>query len=422
MANGSWRFGDACRRGGRRHRFRPRSRGGGGEIYAQNVRGVEYSPSNVTLPGNDAAAWAGLDVIGAASGPTLSLPESGGTGTYDLALIPGPLEPGGGDLPTDWTCVGVSIKAIGEHADLVAISPINLKFDRDNYSQHLTVTVTVNSNADDDIDAERTVNLQHRTDQNADCLDRPNAVIADVEIVNDDQRGVEYSGAVTMDENGTGEYTVRLTSQPEGAEGDVRVRMRLGDGYDFFGGVDEADHQLVFTHGNWNIRQTVHLKGKYDPHFRGDQTFQVYHAVSGPGYDNLTNAENPTVGVNVDESDEISLYGADFENIDDWGDEVMVDLRLFTGSRPYSKVSVRMSGDIFDARKVTLQPHHYKYGRPITLGFVMDNPVAVATLTANSNDPDYHGLVTEIRASRDANGQIQFEVVAMPKITGPGPF
>ena len=115
-----------------------------------------------------------------------------------------------------------------------------------------------------------------------------------VNINDDDSRGVTVSkSSLTVNEGGTGTYTVVLASQPTG---DVKVTPSRSSG--------DADvtvsGALTFTPNNWSSAQTVTVSAAQDLDSNND-TAVMGHAVSGGDYGSET-ARSVTVTVTDDES------------------------------------------------------------------------------------------------------------------------
>ena len=115
-----------------------------------------------------------------------------------------------------------------------------------------------------------------------------------VNINDDDSRGVTVSkSSLTVNEGGTGTYTVVLDSQPTG---DVKVTPSRSSG--------DADvtvsGALTFTPDNWSSAQTVTVSAAQDLDSNND-TAVMGHAVSGGDYGSET-AGSVTVTVTDDES------------------------------------------------------------------------------------------------------------------------
>ena len=115
-----------------------------------------------------------------------------------------------------------------------------------------------------------------------------------VNINDDDSRGVTVSkSSLTVNEGGTGTYTVVLASQPTG---DVKVTPSRSSG--------DADvtvsGALTFTPNNWSSAQTVTVSAAQDLDSNND-TAVMGHAVSGGDYGSET-AGSVTVTVTDDES------------------------------------------------------------------------------------------------------------------------
>ena len=121
-------------------------------------------------------------------------------------------------------------------------------------------------------------------------------------------KGVTLSeSALTIDEGGTGTYTVQLDSEPTGNIGTVTVTFNEPTDNSH---VTTAPEFLTFTPLNWNIPQTVTVTA-LEEEDAGDDEATVTHSVSGAFYGGRVTAadvtdsvtDNDTRGVTLSESD-----------------------------------------------------------------------------------------------------------------------
>ena len=115
---------------------------------------------------------------------------------------------------------------------------------------------------------------------------------ATVTVTDDDEREVTVSGSpLTMNEGGTGAYTVVLTSQPTN---DVTITPS-SDNTD----VTFTPATLTFTVANWNTVQTVSVMAMPDTD-NADDTATITHTATGADYQGITVASvTVTVSENV---------------------------------------------------------------------------------------------------------------------------
>jgi len=209
--------------------------------------------------------------------------DEGGTGAYTVVLD---TRPAGGD---------VTVTPDSSDPGVASVSGA-LTFDSGNWSTAQTVTLT---GVDDGNVADGTAAVAHAV-RGAD-YDLVTAAGVEVTVTDDDEVGVRISDAgLTIDEGGTGTYTVVLDSEPAG--GEVTVTPSGGDN-----GVATVSGALTFTDANWNTHQTVTLTGTEDDDAAAG-TVTVTHAVAGADYDSV-NARD--VEVTVTDDDEVGVRISD---------------------------------------------------------------------------------------------------------------
>ena len=128
-------------------------------------------------------------------------------------------------------------------------------------------------------------------------------------IVDNDEAGVEVRPtAVNVPEGGTGEYTLRLTSQQSD---DVTITVTVPADTDLTAGATT----YTFTSDNWDQSQTVTLTAAEDADITDDEV-SVTHAASGGGYDSVS---VDGVDVTIQENDFPTLTIADSDALEDSG-------------------------------------------------------------------------------------------------------
>ena len=198
--------------------------------------------------------------------------EEGGSGHYTVVLD---------SQPTDEVTVAIR----GASGDVTA-SPASLLFTRANYSTAQTVTVTAAE--DDDAVTDTAVTLTHSASGGGYGTVRIEAVT--VSISEDDEAGVTLSpSSLTVEEGGSGNYTVVLDSQPVG--GEVTVTPGSADS----SVLTVIPTALRFTAANWNTAQTVTVTAVEDDD-TDEETVRVSHAVSGGDYGGVV-ADSVTVNI-----------------------------------------------------------------------------------------------------------------------------
>ena len=198
--------------------------------------------------------------------------EEGGSGNYTVVLD---------TRPTEEVTV-----TIGGVAGDVTATPASLTFTSANYSTAQTVTVTAAE--DDDAVTDTAVTLTHSASGGEYGAVSIEAVT--VSISEDDEAGVTLSpSSLTIEEGGSGNYTVVLDSQPVG--GEVTVTPGSADS----SVLAVSPTALRFTAANWNTAQTVTVTAVEDDD-TDEETVRVSHAVSGGDYGGVV-ADSVTVTI-----------------------------------------------------------------------------------------------------------------------------
>ena len=210
-----------------------------------NIAGVA-----VTVTDNDTA---GATV----SETTLTITE-GGSGSYTVKLAAQPT-----------SNVVISVTASG-NTDVTA-SPATLTFTTSNWSTAQTVTVRA---AQDDDAVDDTAAIAHAVDaaQSANEYDNVNIAGVAVTVTDDDTAGATVSKTtLTVNEGGSGSYTVVLNTQPTS---DVVISVTASGNTD----VTASPATLTFTTSNWSTAQTVTVRAAQDDDAVNDAA-AIAHAV-----------------------------------------------------------------------------------------------------------------------------------------------
>ncbi len=233
---------------------------GGGDYEGVSAPGVTVSVTDNDTPG----------VVISESPLTI---DEGGTGTYTMKLN---TEPTGN--------VTVTIHDPVDNTD-VTTDPATLTFTTLNWKDPQTVTVTVQEDDDAGNDEATVTHSISGADYGSVTADN-----VTVSVTDNDTRGVTISESpLTIDEGGTGTYTVRLDTEPTGI-----VTVTINDPTDNTD-VTTGPATLTFTTLNWKNPQTVTVTAREDDD-AGDDGATVTHSVSGAGYGSVT-ADNVTVSV-----------------------------------------------------------------------------------------------------------------------------
>ena len=187
--------------------------------------------------------------------------------------------------PSDDATVTIGVPS---NTDLTA-QPETLTFTPDNWDEPQNVTVTC---AEDDDAKDDKASVSHTVSGvDYECV---RASFVSIKVTDNDTKGVTLSeSALTIDEGGTGTYTVQLDSEPTGDVGTVIVT--INDPTDNIH-VTTAPEFLTFTILNWNIPQTVTVTA-LEEEDAGDDEATVTHSVSGAFYGGRVTAADVTVSV-----------------------------------------------------------------------------------------------------------------------------
>ena len=244
-----------------------------------------------TVSGGDYGSVTADDVVvtvtdNSVQGITVSLSSltitEGSTSTYTVELD---------TIPTGTVTVGI---ASSSGAD-VTTSPSSLSFTATTWSTAQTVTVTA---VDDKIDEDaETVNLTHSA--SGGDYGSVTAVTVAVTVDDNDTRSVTVTPtSLTINEGGTGTYSVKLGTQPT-----AEVTVTVNDPTNTDVTADPAT--LTFTTSNWATAQTVTVSAAEDGD-ASDDTATVTHTFGGGDYASFA-ASNVTVTVTDDDTPGVTV-------------------------------------------------------------------------------------------------------------------
>ena len=192
-----------------------------------------------------------------------------------------------GDLTVPLT-VPVDIKERG--AFLADGAPTEVTFAVDAATTTLLVATDDDQRdeADGAVSATITSGTTHRAGESASVTvsvtDNGESASATVPVIDNDERGVTVTPTeLTVDEGGSGSYTVVLDTEPAA---DVTVAIQVPDNADI--AVDKTE--LTFTADNWNTSQTVAVTAAQDADAVTDDPVTITHIVSGGDYEDVTAA------------------------------------------------------------------------------------------------------------------------------------
>ena len=254
-------------------------------------------------------------------------------------------------------------------------------------------------------------------------------VTAEVDVtVNDDDTAalVTVPGSLTISEDGSGRFTVKLATQPSQQ---VSVTVSSAD----TAAVSVPAGTLTFTTGNWSTAQSVSVGGVDDADAR-DETVTVTLTASGGGYGGVT-AE---VDVTVDDDDTAALVTVpgSLTISEDGSGRFTVKL----ATQPSQQVSVTVSSADTAAVSVpagtlTFTTGNWSTAQSVSVGGVDDadarDETVTVTLTASGggyggvtaevdvtvNDDDTAALVTvpgSLTISEDGSGRFTVKLATQP--------
>ena len=208
----------------------------------------------------------------------------GGSMTYFVTLSAPP--------PADQTVL-VNLSVAGP----ASVNPAQAVFESTTPDNSVTITVTPFSDSDSD---DASVTISHSVDPSDgsgyESATAPSNV--SVTIKDDEAPGVVVSRtALSVDENGTATYTVRLTTAPSSGE---TVTISLAGT-----GVNLSATSLVFDDGTFSSEQTVTVTGHADLNDQDDMATVVHTVASSGGDQDYDGVTASTVNITVKEpSDE----------------------------------------------------------------------------------------------------------------------
>ena len=245
---------------------------------------------------------------------------------------------------------------VGGTNDAVSVTGSPLTFTPGNWNEMQTVTVTADQDDDATTDI---VTLTHGVTGYGDVTSGPTVVVT---ATDNDTPGLIFNpAAVTVNEDGTSQYTVALATQPTAT---VTVAITAG------GDVTTNPASLTFTTINWNTAQPVTVTAAEDADGNND-TQALTHTAGGGDYDTVTGTVTVTVTDNDPPGVRISTTTLRIAE----GSQATYTVRLNT--QPTGNVTITVGGTN-DAVSVT--------GSPLT--FTPGNWNEMQTVTVNADQDD----------------------------------
>ena len=317
---------------------------------------------------------------------SLDVNESG-SGTFSVRLATQPSH-------TDPVTVSVS----SGDTSAAVVPPGSLIFRASNWSVAQPVTVS----GVDDTDARDESVTVTVTASGGDYANET-ATVA-VTVIDDDTAGLVVDpGSVTVAENGTASFGVRLATQPSAT---VSVTVSSGDA----GAVSVPSQALTFTTGDWSTAQSVSVGG-VDDDDASDESVTVTVTASGGDY----SGETASVSVSVNDDDTVDLVvDPDSLPVDENG-TASFDVTLAT--EPSASVSVTVSsGDTaavsVPSQALTFTTGNWSVAQSVSVGGVDDDDARdeSVTVTLTASGGDYTNETATVAVSVDDDDTVDLVV------------
>ena len=205
---------------------------------------------------------------------------------------------------------------------------------------------------------------------------------------------------LTIDEGGSGTYTVVLDTEPSAG---VTVTISGHSGTD----VSLDNTELTFTDGNWNVPQTVTVTAGEDDDAAADTEVTLSHAVTGASeYAAIDAATVPSVLVKVTENDSAGVSIDPTRLTIGEGDSDTYTVVL--DSEPSAQVTVTISGH--SGTDVSLSDTE--------LTFTTGNWDTAQTVTVSAEQDDDAAVDTDVTLTHAVSGASEYAAIADDDIPG----
>ncbi|WP_420621266.1 integrase core domain-containing protein [Candidatus Poriferisodalis sp.] len=290
----------------------------------------------------------------------------------------------------------------GTSAVLTGVTNDTLTFTPSNWDMAQTVVVTADEDDDDD---DETVTLSHEASSTGDN-DYEGLTGSDVTvtITDNDEAGLIFDIdplELTVDEEDSASYTVRLASKPQTA---VVVVLTGQSGSDVSLMGDVQTNTLNFTPDDWNTPKTITVVADHDDDGRND-IFDLNHSTAGldPGYDLV---EVVQVEITVTDNDPAGLIFSLNALVLAVTEEMPASYTVQLATEPQATVFVLLGSDpvtsltmLGDVVGFTLTFEPDEWDTPQTVTFEVDHDDdgrdgsfdLVHSITSNG-DSDYNGV------------------------------
>ena len=359
-------------------------------VNIQGATSAAYTPTLEEDPGNYIRATASYDdghgsnktaervseLVGApevtVSRDTLSVVE-GGMATYTVRLAFQPTE-----------SVTIDVTGGGD----VTVDPTPLTFTADTWETPQTVTVRAGQ---DDDTADDTQTITHAVTGNS----APEYVGLSIDsvavtVTDNDSPDVTVSrDTLSVNEGGSGSYTVRLTFQPTAS---VTIDVTGG------GDVTVQPASLTFTADTWETPQTVTVRAAEDDD-TADDAQTITHAVTGNSAPEYVGLSIDSVAVTVTDDDEPEVTVSTDILIVDEGSSGSYTVRLAFEPTDSVTIDVTGGGDVtVQPASLTFTADTWETPQTVTVRAAEDDDTVDDTRTithevdSNNSAPEYGGL------------------------------
>lgn len=278
--------------------------------------------------------------------------------------------------------------------DEVSLSIERLVFNGANWDQNQTIAITAIDDALDRDDRSDVTIAIHGDNQDQAYQNLASKTVA-LTITDDDAASfiVSEQNLTIDEESGTGEFTVVLGSEPEGA---VSISVVSGDTAE----ATVAPNSLTFNGQNWNTPQTVMVAAVDDRIDRNDSVDLEVKVSSAPQDQPYQNLGSQTLSVTLTDNDESSISIEPSElTISENGGTGEVIIRL--SSQPADQVTLTLASS--DTAESSVEPAQLQFtadnwdiGLTATVTGVDDNELenhsATISVEATSGDGSYTQL------------------------------
>ncbi|MBF2754646.1 MAG: hypothetical protein ISN29_05230, partial [Gammaproteobacteria bacterium AqS3] len=305
----------------------------------------------------------------ALSVPSLSLSE-GGSGTFTVALATRP-------------SAAVTVSLSGSGSGDVSFSPSSLSFSTSNWDT--VQSVTVNAAGDDDaLGDSASINFSASGGDYAGTTARLPVAVLD----NDTQALALSVPSLSLDEGGSGSFTVALTTEPSDA---VTVSLTGSGSIE----ISLSPASLSFSTSNWGTVQSVAVTvGEDDDSLRDDVVINL--SASGGDYGDTTGSLSLVVTDNDPPGLRLSASALSVAE----GSDGSFTVRLHT--QPSEDVTLTLSQAGASNPDVTFDTDTAEAGSQSTLSFTSDNwnsPQSVSVSAAEDDDALADGARISLSAS-----------------------